>query len=90
MSEQTNLEPELSEQLQYTYKDESIVQENKPSSVARCPESQNQHSQEYKTGNKKHNLQDNFKFYKVNFYKQKAHCLPLNHLTNGSQDLTSK
>lgn len=87
---QTYLESELPKQLQYTYKDESIVQKNKPPSVARCPKRQNQHSQEYKTGNKKHNIQDNLKIYKVNFYKQKAHCLPLNQLTNGSQDLTRK
>lgn len=31
-------------------------------------------------------MQDNLKFYKVNFYKQKAHCLLLNQLTNGSQE----
>lgn len=90
LSEQTNLESELSEQQQYTYKDERIVQKNKPSSVARSQKSQNQQSQEYKTGNKKHNIQDNLKFYKVNFYKKKAHCLLLSQLTNGSQDLTCK
>lgn len=39
---------------------------------------------------KKHNIQDNLKFYKVNFCKQKAHCILLNQLTNDGQDLTSK
>lgn len=90
LSEQTHLESELSEQQQSTYKDESIVQKTKQSSVARSQKSQNQQSPEYKTGNKKHNIQDNLKFSKVNFYKQKVHCLLLSQLTNGSQDLTRK
>lgn len=57
MPEQRDSESEVSEQLQYTYKDECIIKrKNKKHTLARCPE-----IHRYKTGKEKHSIQDNFK-----------------------------